>query len=41
LEFTTGQVLHFLVDEVIELKGLDDVGLELGRQEGGLDLLEE
>ena len=41
LKFTTRQVLHFLVDEVVELKGLDDIGLELRRQESGLDLLEE
>lgn len=41
LQFTTGQVLDFLVNEVIELQGLDDIGLELGRQEGLLDLLEE
>ena len=41
LKFTTGQVLHFLVDEVIKLERLDDIGLELRRQEGGLDLLEE
>lgn len=41
LKFTTRQVLHFLVDEVVELKRLDDIGLELRRQESGLDLLEE
>ena len=41
LQFTTGQVLDFLVDEIIKLQGLDDVGLELGGQEHGPDLLEE
>lgn len=41
LQFTTGQVLDLLVDEVVELEGLDDVGLELRRQESLLNLLEE
>jgi hypothetical protein len=41
LKFTTGQVLDFLVNEVIELQRLNDIGLELRRKEGGLDLLEE
>lgn len=41
LQFTTGQMLDFLVDEIIKLEGLNDVSLELGRQEGGLDFLEE
>lgn len=41
LQFTTRQVLDFLVNEVIELKRLDDVSLELRRQESLLDLLEE
>lgn len=41
LQFTTGQVLNFLVNKVIELQGLDDIGLELRGQEGGSDLLEE
>lgn len=41
LQFTTGQVLDLLVDKVVELERLDDIGLELRRQEGGLDLLEE
>ena len=41
LQFTTGEVLHFLVDEVVDFEGLVDIGLELGREEGGLDLLEE
>lgn len=41
LQFTTGQVLNFLINEVIELKGLDDVSLELRRQESLLNLLEE
>ena len=41
LQFTTGQVLHFLVDEVVHLEGLVDIGLELRAEESGLDLLEE
>lgn len=41
LQFTTGQVLHFLVDEVVHLQGLVDIGLELRVDEGGLDALEE
>lgn len=41
LQFTTGQILDLLVDEVIELQGLDDISLELRRQERLLDLLEE
>lgn len=41
LQFTTGQVLHLLVDEVVHLEGLVDVGLELRVDEGGLDALEE
>lgn len=41
LQFTTGQVLDFLVDKVFELEGLDNIGLELRRQESLLDLLEE
>ena len=41
LQFTTGQVLDFLVNKVVELEGLDDIGLKLRRQEGLLDLLEE
>lgn len=41
LQFTTGQVLDFLVDEVVELQGLDNIGLELRGQERLLDLLEE
>lgn len=41
LQFTTRQVLDFLVNEVVELERLDNVGLELGRQESSLDLLEE
>lgn len=41
MQFTTRQVLHFLIDEIIKLERLDDVSLELRRQEGGLDLLEE
>lgn len=41
LQFTTGQVLDFLVDEIVELQGPDNIGLELGRQESGSDLLEE
>lgn len=41
LKFTTGQVLHFLVDEVVKIERLDDICLELRRQEGRPDLLEE
>ena len=41
LQFTTGQVLDFLVNEILELEGLDDISLELGRQECRTDLLEE
>ena len=41
LQLTTGQVLDLLVDEVVEVQGLDHVRLELGRQEHGPDLLEE
>lgn len=41
LQFTTRQVLDFLVNKVIELQGLDDISLELRRQEGLLNLLEE
>ena len=41
LQFTTRQVLDFLVNEIVKLQGLDNVSLELGRQERGLDLLEE
>lgn len=41
LEFSAGEVLDFLVDEVVHLEGLVDVGLKLGGKEGGLDLLEE
>lgn len=41
LQFTTGQVLNFLVDEIVKLERLVDIGLELGRQESGLDTLEE
>ena len=41
LQFTTGQILYFLVNEVIELERLDNVGLELGRQECLLDPLEK
>lgn len=41
LKFTTGQVLDLLVDKVLQLERLDDVGLELGREESLLDLLEE
>lgn len=33
LQFTTRQVLDFLVNEVVELQGLDDIGLELRRQD--------
>lgn len=41
LKFTTGQMLDFLVNKIIELEGLDDIRLELRRQESSLDLLEE
>ena len=41
LQFTTGQVLDFLVNEIVQLERLDNVGLELRRQEGLLDPLEE
>ena len=41
LQFSAGEVLHFLVDEVVHLEGLVDVRLELGGEEGSLDLLEE
>ena len=41
LQFTPGKVLHFLVNEVIELEGFVDVCLKLRVQERGLDLLEE
>ena len=41
MEFTTREILNFLVDEVVEFEGLDDIGLELRLQERGLDLLEE
>jgi hypothetical protein len=32
-------MLDLLIDEVLELEGLDHVGLELRRQEGRSDLL--
>lgn len=41
LQFTTRQVLNFLVDEIIDLEGLVDIGLELRRKESSLDTLEE
>ena len=41
LQLTTGQVLDFLVDKVVHLERLVDIGLELGVDEGGLDALEE
>jgi hypothetical protein len=41
LQFSSGQVLDLLVDEVVDTKGLVDVGLELGVQERGADLLEK
>lgn len=41
LQLTTRQVLDLLVDEVVHLQWLVDIGLELRAQEGGLDLLEE
>lgn len=33
LKFTTGQMLDFLVDEVVQLQGLHNIGLELRRQD--------
>lgn len=41
LQFTTGKVLDFLVDEVINIERLIDVGLELRRQESCFYALEE
>ena len=41
LQLTTRQVLDLLVDEVVHLEWLVDISLELGAQEGSLDLLEE
>lgn len=41
MKFTTGEVLHLLINEIIKLKWLDNIGLELGRQEGLLYPLEE
>ena len=41
LQFTTREVLHFLVNKVVHLERLVDVSLELWVQKGGLDLLEE
>lgn len=41
LQFTTRQVLNFLVDEVIDLERLVNVCLELRGQKSSLDLLEE
>lgn len=41
LKFTTRQVLDVLVNKAVQLEGLDDLGLELRKQEGGSDLLEE
>lgn len=41
LQFTARQILDFLVNKVIEFERLDDVGLELGRQEHGPNLLEK
>ena len=41
LQLTTREVLHFLVDEVVDFEGLVDIGLELRGEERGLDLLEE
>ncbi len=41
LKFTTGEILDFLIDEVVKLQRLHDISLELWRQEGRLNLLEE
>lgn len=41
LQLTTRKVLHFLVDEIVELERFVDISLELRIQECGLDLLEE
>lgn len=41
LQFSSGQVLDFLVNEVVKLQWLDDIGLELRRQELSLNLLEK
>lgn len=41
LELSTGERLDVLVDDVVELHGLDDVRLELGKEEGTLDPLDE
>lgn len=41
LKFTAGQILHFLVNEVIKLEGLHNIRLELRGEERRLDLLEE
>ena len=30
LQFSSGQVLYFLVDEIVEFERFDDIGLELG-----------
>jgi hypothetical protein len=41
LEFAAGEILDFLVDEIVELEGLVHVGLELRVQERALDSFEE
>lgn len=41
LQFTTRQVLDFLIDKVFQLERLDNIGLELRREECLLNLLEE
>lgn len=41
LQFSTGEILHFLVDEVVHLEGLVNIRLELWAQESSLDLFEE
>lgn len=41
LEFAAGEILDFLVDEIVELEGLVDVGLKLRVQERALDSFEE
>lgn len=41
LQLTTREGLHFLIDELVQLQRLDDVGLELREEESSLDLLEK
>ena len=41
LQFSSGESFDFLVDELVKLQWLNDIGLELRKEESGLDLLEE